>query len=76
MEKLLEILNDINPGVDFETEENLVDGRILDSLSILTLISRVSDTFNIEIGFKWMSNENFNSARAMWNMIQTIIEED
>lgn len=76
MEQLLEILNEINPDIDYENETNLIDGRVLDSLSILTLITDICDTFDIEIGPKWMRNENFNSVRAMWEMIQAIQEDE
>ena len=76
MDELLEILNDINPDIDYETETNLIDGKCLDSLSILTLITEICDHFDIEIGPKWMRNENFNSASAMWEMIQTIQDEE
>lgn len=76
MEQLLEILNDINPDVDYETEDNLIDGKILDSLSIITMIGEICDTFGIEIGPQWMRNENFNSAQKIWEMIQKIQEEE
>lgn len=76
MDELLEILEEINPYIDYETEKNLIDGKCLDSLSILTLITSICDTFDIEIGPKWMRNENFNSVEAMWEMIQTIQEEE
>lgn len=76
MEELLEILEEINPDIDYETETNLIDGKCLDSLSILTLITQICDTFDIEIGPKWMRNENFNSVKAMWEMIQAIQEDE
>ena len=76
MEELLEILRDINPDVDYETEDNLIDGKVLDSLSIIQMINDTCDTFDIEIGPKWMRNENFNSAQKIWAMIQTIQEEE
>ena len=76
MDELLEILEEINPYIDYSTEKNLIDGNCLDSLSILTLITNICDTFDIEIGPKWMRNENFNSVEAMWEMIQTIQEEE
>ena len=63
MEQLLEILNDINPDVDYETEDN-------------TMIGEICDTFGIEIGPQWMRNENFNSAQKIWEMIQKIQEEE
>ena len=76
MDELMQILEDINPDIDYENETNLIDGRLLDSLSILTLITEICDTFDIEIGPKWMRNENFNSVKAMWAMIQAIQEEE
>lgn len=76
MDELLEILNEINPDIDYENETNLIDGKIFDSFSIISLISDICDTFDIDIGPKWMRNENFNSAQAMWNMIQAIQEEE
>ena len=35
MEELLEILSEVKPGVDFETEKELVDSGILDSMTII-----------------------------------------
>lgn len=76
MEELLDIMNEINPDVDYEIEDNLIDGQVYDSLSILTLITEICDTFDIEIGPKWMRNENFNSVQAIWNMIQAIQDDE
>lgn len=76
MEELLEILEEINPDIDYQNETNLIDGKYLDSLEIINLITDICDHFDIEIGPKWMRNENFNSVQAMWNMIQEILEED
>lgn len=76
MERLLAILNEINPDIDYEHEDSLIDGKVLDSLSILTLITEICDEFDIEIGPKWMKNKNFNSVNAMWSMIQTILEDE
>ena len=76
MDELLEILNDINPDIDYETEDKLIDGKVLDSFSIVSLIAQIMDTFDIDISPKWMRNENFNSVEAMWNMIQTIQEDE
>ncbi len=76
MEQLLDILNEINSDIDYEHETNLIDGKILDSFSIICLIGQICEEFDITISPKWMKNENFNSVEAMWHMIQTIQEED
>lgn len=72
---MMEILEEIDPDIDYTHETRLIDDRVLDSFSILTLISEICEVFDIEIGPKWMRNENFNSVAAMWHMIQSIQAE-
>lgn len=72
----MEILMDINPDIDYENEKNLIDGKVLDSFSIVNLVSQISEAFDIEISPKYLIPENFNSVTAMWNMIQAILNEE
>ncbi len=76
MDELMEILEDINPDVDYETETRLIDGKVLNSFSIITLVSNIQEEFDIEISPGDLVPENFNSAAAMWAMISRILEED
>lgn len=76
MDELIEILEELNPDVDYETEDRLIDGKVLDSFSIVCLVAEISETFDIEISPKYLVPENFNSAAAMWKMIQIIQDED
>lgn len=76
MEELLEILNDLNPDIDYEKEDKLIDNKCYDSFKIITLISMISDTFDIELGPEHLIPENFNSAKAMWDMIRRIQEDE
>ncbi len=76
MEKLIEILMEINPDIDYKNEKNLIDGKVLDSFSIVNLVSQISETFDIEISPKYLVPEYFNSVDAMWKMIQTILDEE
>ena len=76
MEQLMEILMEINPDIDYKKEKKLIDGKVLDSFSIVNLVSQISETFDIEISPKYLVPENFNSVDAMWKMIQTILDEE
>lgn len=76
METLLEILQDIQPGLDYENSTDLIDAHRLDSLSILSLIAELEDEFDITIPTVEIIPENFNSASAMWKMITRLQEED
>ena len=72
MDKLMNILAELKPDVDFETEEGLIDNAILDSFDIVQLIGQLRDTFDIEISPAEIIPENFNSAKALWAMIQKL----
>ena len=74
MEELLKILEDIDPDIDYKTEKKLIDSGLLDSLSLLSLVSELEDTFDITITPAELIPANFNSAEAMWAMIQRLQE--
>ncbi len=75
MEKLIEILEGLQPEVDYETVDNLIDGRYLDSLTILSLVSEIEDEFDVEIPTVEIIPANFNSAKKMWELIERLKEE-
>ncbi len=75
MEKIIDILNDLKSGVDFENATDIVTGKILDSIDITTLIATLEEEFDIEIGMEYMENSNFDSVEAMWEMVQELMEE-
>lgn len=75
MEDLIEILEELQPEVDYETAENLIDGRYLDSLTILALVSEIEDKFGVEIPTVEIIPNNFNSAKKIWSLIERLREE-
>ena len=64
MEKLINILNEIKAGVDWENEADLIDNHILDSLKIVQLVGTLNDEFDIEITPIDIVPENFKIGRA------------
>ena len=72
MDRLMEILEEIQPDADYETCDTLIDDGILDSFAILSIVSELQDAFDITITPADIIPENFNSAEAMWNMIQKL----
>lgn len=75
MEELLEILKEIKPDVNFENNKNLIDNDILDSFDIVTIVAAIDKEFDIQITAKDILPENFNSAEAIYNLIQKLEEE-
>ena len=76
MEELMDIIQEFEPGVDFEHCTDLIDGKILNSLEILSLVAEIEDVFDITIPTVEIVPDNFNSAQAMWNMICRLQEEE
>ncbi len=72
MEQLIEIMQNLHPDIDFETYDGLVDDGILDSLDIVTLITDINDAFDVSIPAEEILPENFNSAQALWDLIERL----
>lgn len=76
MEKLIEILEGIESGVDYENCTTLIDENILDSLAIISLVAEIEEEFDVQIPTVEIVPDNFNSAKAIWNLIERLQEED
>lgn len=74
MEKIIEILSSLKTGVDFSVAQGIVTNKLIDSIDIATMITMIEDEFDIEISMEYMENENFDSAEAIWEMVQEIQE--
>lgn len=72
MEKLLEILKGIRPDVDFLSETALIDDGILDSFDVVSIISEIDNEFGVQIRITELDPENFNSAEAIWKLVQQL----
>ena len=69
MDEIIEILEDLRPGVDYATCTTLIDDRYLDSLAIVALVAELEDAFDISIPAVEVVRENFNSVQAMHKMV-------
>lgn len=74
MEKLMEILMEIDDSIDYENEKALIDDRLLDSFGVITLVSELEDVFDIDIEASEMTPDNFNSAESIYNMVKRLQE--
>ncbi len=75
MEKLLEILEELHPEVDFANTVDLIDDGILDSLDIVSLVAAIDTEFDVTIPAEEIIPENFNSAQALFALINKLDEE-
>ena len=74
-EKILDILLDIRPDVDFESEKALIDDRILDSFDILAVVAELNEEFDVEINVEDLQPENFNSVEGLMELVRKLQDE-
>lgn len=75
MEEIIQILKEIRPDVDFVNEKKLIDGKILDSFDIITIVGVFNETFDIAINVEDLVADNFNSVEAMQELIERLQDE-
>ena len=69
IERLLELLRDVNEEVDFSRETALVDDGLIDSFDIIAIIAALDEAYNIHIEAADIGPENFNSAESILKMV-------
>lgn len=71
-EQINEILKEVKPTKDLSSIQDIIEGGYLDSFELMSLISNLSETFEIEIDVDDIVPENFNSVEAMAEMVEKI----
>lgn len=76
LEEVIELLQDVEEDVDYETCTTLVDDRYLDSFDIISIINAIDEEFDVAVPAKDIVPDNFNSASAIHALILRLAEED
>ena len=72
MDELIEILKDLHEDVDLDTFTTIIGDKILDSFNLVTIISEIDDKFDVTIPAEEIIPENFNSAKALYALIEKL----
>ena len=75
MDKIMQILEELRPDVDFTLQQDLIDGGVLDSFDIVSLLSELCDAFEVEIDVNDLLPENFNTPAAMLALVERLQNE-
>ena len=71
-EKIIEVLNEVNAGVDYENETSLISDGILTSFDIVMLISLLNEKFSVNITVMELVPENFESVSDIEKLINDL----
>lgn len=72
MDEVIEILQEINSDIDYSKEKQLISNGLFVSFDIIQCVASCEDQFNIEIPAEAIVAENFESAEAIWAMVQKL----
>lgn len=76
MKEIIEVLNEVKPGEDYENATDLITSGILTSFDIVTLVSLLNIKFDINIGVVDLIPENFESVKAIENLVNKLKENN
>ena len=72
--QILKLCEEVLPNIDFTASDRLVDDGILDSISIVTLVSELSIEFGVDFDLDSLEPKNLNSIDAMIKTIKELQE--
>ena len=74
-DRVSDIREDINPGVDHEARVDLVDSRCIDSLTMIAFVAELEDAFDVEIPPVEIVPDNFTSVEAVCSLLARLQAE-
>ena len=69
-ERVLEILQDVVPDVDFENETNLISDSIVDSFAVVAMVNELNDILDIDIPSREILPQNFETLDAIVALVE------
>lgn len=73
-ERLLNVLENIRPEIDFENESYFMTNGLFDSLDVVTILAGICEEFNLDIGPEELKRDNFETIENMLSMIKRYIQ--
>lgn len=75
LNEIIDILKEVHPEIDYETETMLIDKRLFDSFDVVNVVGELMDAFDVEITAEHMIPANFNSAEAITKLVEDLLED-
>lgn len=74
MNEFIEKLKEIRADVDF-TQEDLIDSGTLASFDIIQIVAMIEEEYEVKVPVSELKPENFNSAAALYAMVERLADE-
>ena len=73
-EKVLEILEEYCEEAISYTGDNMMEEGIIDSFTVINIVSELEDAFDIEVDAKYVVAENFRNKEAIRDLVRRLVE--
>lgn len=74
-EKVLEILEEYcEEALDY-TGENMMEEGVIDSFTVINIVSELEDVFDIEIDARYVVAENFRNKETIMDLVRRLLDE-
>ena len=74
-EKVLEILEGYCEEALSYAGDNMMEEGVIDSFTVINVVSELEDAFDIEIDAKYVVAENFRNKEAIIELVARLVEE-
>ncbi len=74
-EKVLEILEEYCEEALTYEGDNMMEEGIIDSFTVINIVSELEDAFDIEIDAKYVVAENFKNKAAILELVERLVED-
>lgn len=74
-EKILEILKEYCEEAISYTGDNMMEEGVIDSFTVINIVSELEDAFDIEIDAKYVVADNFRNKEAIIELVARLLEE-
>ena len=72
IKKILDILKEIKPDFDIDSDTNLIESGVLDSFDLLLVVSELESKLETSIPGEMLLPENFETALAIEKMLTAL----
>ncbi len=74
-EKVLEILEEYCEEALSYAGDNMMEEGVIDSFTVINVVSELEDAFDIEIDAKYVVAENFRNKEAIIELVARLVED-
>lgn len=72
-QEIIKILKNINPYVEFDSDTDLIENEVIDSLGVLLLLTEIEKKYGIVISMERLEPDNLRTVKRITNWVAGLI---